>query len=394
MDVYTDIFFRTLFSCLIGVFLGAGLNFAICSSKGKAKQAIFWGSGGSIISVIGVQATQIIEMKIEYTHVVLLLSAIVTCGFLLNRFINTLREKCPELPIDISYLLSTDSQLSSLYDSYIESQKTSNLKELEFKKKEKELALLEESLNKKEKELTSRKSKIKSSEQDIKEQIKSGYLIDIPHQKQVALSESLFSSLPKYFEHMIRFLNSAGSQFELLRDNSDSQAELPKEILIKADLSVLAATIRRDLIQDTSVRVIFRAFNGTEFEAVAVDSRGGHDKHVSNIPVSSNSMITRVGKHKRSLVKSINPEYDLCVNESSERWNDYITFPFEQYIDQNIPLLTMNISVRNPDRDLTNFLKFLSLIRFEIVIDEFLEVINEEHDLKTYLTKYRNKDAA
>ena len=54
----------------------------------------------------------------------------------------------------------------------------------------------------------------------------------------------------------------------------------------------------------------------------------------------------------------------------------------------------MNISVKNPDKNLTNYLKFLSMIRFELVIDEFLEVVDEAGDLKSYLQQFKVKEVA
>ncbi len=387
-------FLRVIFSIGIGIILGTGLNFAICSSKGLAKQAIFGVGGGSIILVIGNQAAQVVDMKVEYTHVVMLFTALITCALWLNRFISTLRKKCPDLPMDISYLVSTDSKLSQLYDSYIESQKSAASKEVEFKRREENINETQKKLDIKEKALTEQEKIVSSAKTELKEQAKSGFVFELPYKKSIPLSESLLESLPKYFEHVINFLNSTGAQFELITNQIDSGEAIPQEVIINTGLSIIASSIRRDLIQDSSARVMFRAFNGTCFEAIAVDSRSRNEDKVSKIPQSSESMITQVGKYKRSLVKSINPEFDLCINKSSERWSDYITFPFEQYIDGDIPLLTMNISVKNQDKNLTNYLKFLSMIRFELVIDEFLEVVDEAGDLKSYLQQFKVKEVA
>ncbi|RZF92500.1 hypothetical protein LY624_03640 [Pseudoalteromonas sp. N1230-9] len=380
-------------SIILGIPLGCGISFAVCSLKGKAKQAFLLGSGGSITGVLIVQATTMTEVEVSLSFLSLSLTALVTASLLIYFYVSDLKKKCPTLPFNISYLISSDSRLTEIYEQYIESETQGIARKDELDIKSKELKEKEDALNLKSKELEKQRKAQEEMEENIKERVKNGYTLSLPDSKNIPLSESMVRSLPRYFEHILRFLDEVGLQFEQLNARFPSTDDFPKEILIKSSLEVIARSIRSHLIQDSSARVTFRILDGNHFKAFAVDSRGGAAKSVSDIPNDSTNMIKASAGVKRGLVKSINPEYDYNSNGIGSKWDDYLTSTFEQYVLDEHPLISMNISIQGSSSELSNFLKFMSYIKFEILIEDLLDMVDDNYSLKSFLLSLQ-KEAA
>ncbi|MDP2562403.1 hypothetical protein [Psychrobium sp. 1_MG-2023] len=116
-------YYPIVLSIVMGVPFGWGISFAVCSLKGKAKQIFLLGSGGSITGVLIAQATKFAEVEVTLSFLFLPLTALVTASLLIYFYVSDLKEKCPKLPFNISYLISSDSKLSEIYEQYIESEK-------------------------------------------------------------------------------------------------------------------------------------------------------------------------------------------------------------------------------------------------------------------------------
>lgn len=386
-------YYPVILSIVMGVPLGCGISFAICSLKGRAKQVFLLGGGGSITVVPIVQAANLAEVDVTLSFLLLPLTALVTASFLIYFYVSDLKRKYPNLPFNISYLISSDSKLSEIYGQYIESEKKGISRKYELDKKGEELEEKEKLLNVEAGNLERQRIAQADMENKIREGVKSGFTINLPHSKTIPLSEVMVRSLPRYFEHILKFLDEVGLQFEQLSVKFPSSDKYPKEVLIRSSLEVIARSIRNHLIQDSSARVVFRVSDGEVFKAFAVDSRGGADKSVSDIPSNSTNMIVASADIKRGLVKSINPEYDYNSSGVGIKWGDYLTMTFEQYIYCGRPLISMNISIQDSSADLSNFLKFMSYIKFEILIEDLLDLIDENYSLREYLINLR-KEAA
>jgi hypothetical protein len=386
-------FYPILLSFVMGVPLGWGISFAVCSLKGKAKQIFLLGSGGSITGILIAQATKLAEVEVTLSFLVLPLTALVTASILIYFYVSDLKKKCPNLPFNISYLISSDSKLSEVYEQYIDSEKQGIARKDELDKKSKELQEKEEALSIKFKELEKQRKSQEDMEGSIRERVKNGYTLSLPDSKHIPLSEAMVRSLPRYFEHILLFLDEVGLQLEELNNRFPSSVDFPQEVLIKSSLEVIARSIRNCLIQDSSARVTFRISDGNHFKAFAVDSRGGAAKSVSKIPNNSTNMIKASASAKRGLVKSINPEFDYNSNGVGTKWDDYLTNTFEQYVIDEHPLISMNISIQNSSSDLSDFLMFMSYIKFEILIEDLLDMIDDNYSLKNYLLSLQKEVA-
>jgi hypothetical protein len=105
-------YYPLLLSIVMGVPFGWGISFAVCSLKGKTKQIFLLGSGGSITGVLIAQSIKLAEVEVTLSFLALPLTALVTASFLIYFYVSDLRKKCPNLPFNISYLISSDTRLA------------------------------------------------------------------------------------------------------------------------------------------------------------------------------------------------------------------------------------------------------------------------------------------
>lgn len=373
------------FSCLMGIPTGGGISYAICSLKGKAKEVFLLGSGGSLLAVVTTQSLKIVELEVTLPVLAFTFTSIVSASVFIYNYVSDLKSKCPNLPFNISYLISSDSSLSNIYEQYIKSESEGIARKKELDDQSAEISAREEALVKLTKQVDEQKSFQLRMEETLKTRVKDGFTLSLPKSKDIPLSEEMVRALPRYFEHILQFLDEVGAQLELCSTGFESTTKYPEEVLIRASLEVIARAIRTHLIQDTSARVTFRVFDGCNFKAITVDSRRGAAKSVSDIPYNSNNMILASAQAKRGLVKSINPEFDYNLNGVGAKWDDYYTCTFEQYLHGAIPLIALNISIQDSSVELSNFLKFMSYIKFEILIEDLIDMIEDNYSLKKYL---------
>lgn len=265
--------------------------------------------------------------------------------------------------------------------AYIDKYYEKREKEIDAKLGIPKLEEREKKISDKEKKLDDKEKFIEKQMEEIDEIGQDKLRINIPYNHNIILSKDLLNSMPEYIRGLGKFILDLQMETEKLYKNIKTLDEL------KAYLYFLSTCIIKDIFETNSdsIRVHFRYYNenNTSYEALTViNGKEIVMKKLTPIPFE-NSLIEKSFKCKRALIKSINPEFDFQANNHTV-WQDYMTYAFYNIKNNNIPLLTFGISVKNEAVHKNIFL-FLNYFKIELYLEEALGKMNENNKIEKIL---------
>lgn len=205
-----EIALEIIYSIVIGILLGGGFFGALLKTKGKLKITLLWGSGGSIVAVISLEATKIVDTPVTHIHVIVSIATLLTIAFMARGYLSKIHKAAPELNIGFSYLLASDNKLSELYDQIIETERRKKEQDSDLEKRIGDCERKEQELNLKEQYLLAKESEYSSKLSDLSEKIHEGYKLKLPYDKEILLSERFVTSIPHYVDSLLQFLDKTG----------------------------------------------------------------------------------------------------------------------------------------------------------------------------------------
>ena len=117
-------------------------------------------------------------------------------------------------------------------------------------------------------------------------------------------------------------------------------------------------------------------------ELVAISGKSIITRGMTPIPYN-NSLIEKSYECKCALIKSMNSEYDYQANNYTV-WEDYMTYSFYDITENNMPVLTFGISVKNRAIHKNKFY-FLNYFKIEQYLEDAIVSINEKCKIKDIL---------
>lgn len=261
-------------------------------------------------------------------------------------------------------------------DQYYNSKFSEISKKLDDEYNFERLSKLKEDLDLQKRDIELEKARLVSLKVDADEILEKKHTICIPRKFDFPIKSDFFTLLPRYVTSISKFeyhLNSFTDTFVLSIKGMGNENRS-----LKTYLRGLCYYIGQYLFDWRDVRVHCRVYNkgidGYQ-KYVAVHKDGAdYQEELTVIPAGS-GLIALASEIKRSVVYTANQ--DSAVETSSNHiWKDYITMIFEKYQIDNIPLLSIGVSVKH-HVDHKDMLYFLSYIQIEQVIQENISKVNE-----------------
>lgn len=239
-----------------------------------------------------------------------------------------------------------------------------------------------------ENKVSQRENSVKQKEQFIEEQKKeieklgtSKLRINIPYEHNIILSKELLESMPEYIYGLAKFIGDLKDETELQKNSIQNKTELT------AYLYLIATYVMKDIFETSSesIRVHFRYYDKIEekyVKLVAISGKNIVTRGMTPIPYN-NSLIEKSYECNCALIKSINSEYDYQSNNYTV-WQDYMTYAFYNISENDMPILTFGISVKNRTVHKNKFY-FLNYFKIEQYLEDAIDSINEKCDIRKIL---------
>lgn len=247
-------------------------------------------------------------------------------------------------------------------------------------------------LEQREAEINRRENSIKDKEIYIEQELdklnqlgKKKLRLQLPEKTNIIISNSFLTTIPSYIRDLSKCIGDIEKftdQFIGENKNKDTNIMQITSYLMSICLSI-SEYIFGGGSQD--VRIHFRKYDKkTELYEKLIATIGNKvtspARKMTSIPYSG-SMIERSDICKRALIKSINSDYDFSSNNNTI-WKDYMTFSFYGIRQNNFPVLSFGISVKNEER-FKQIFYFLNYFRIEECLEENLEKINDTFDINS-----------
>lgn len=232
-----------------------------------------------------------------------------------------------------------------------------------------------------EEKVSQRENAVKYSEQFIEEQKKeleilgnSKLRINIPYKHKVILTKDFLESMPEYIYGLAKFVGDLKDETEIQKDIINNKAELT------GYLYLIATYVIKDIFETSSetIRVHFRYYDKQEdkyIKLVAISGKSIVTRGMTPIPYN-NSLIAKSFECKCALIKSVNSEFDYQANNYTV-WEDYMTYSFYSITENNRPIITFGISVKNKAIHKNKFY-FLNYFKIEQYLEDAIISINEK----------------
>jgi len=238
----------------------------------------------------------------------------------------------------------------------------------------------ERKVSERERKLEGKEQFIEEQKEDLQELGKSKLKIKIPYNNDIVLSKNLLNSMPEYIYGMGKFIVN-------LREATEEYCKFENPLSLeefKSYLLSVSTYVIKDIFETNSdgLRVHFRYYDEKEgsFDTLTViNGKEMVTKKLTPIPYE-NSLIKKSYECRRALIKSVNEDYTYESNNYTV-WQDYMTYSFYGLVNNNIPIITFGISVKNSTIHKNKFY-FLSYFNIEQYLEESMSKINEKHDIK------------
>lgn len=385
-----------LLSALVGVVVGALFSALFFQTDSVWKRIlipsiIFSGSIPGIGFIFNL--AKIDETLIIYSIFIYLLFAILSFVFIFRHMLHSLKNQNGLFKIQAIDIFLGYKKLREIYYKNRVDEINKSIIQIEQEKNElqKEKEIIEEL-----------RLKVEKDQENILKQINDGlFKIDLPVNKFKVIDQHFIAEMPAFFDKFINYntnISILTAQYvadfvdyknskKLKRQEVHEDQE--KDYLI-GYLLALSMYTSNNLFDGYSVRVHFRYLDNNNIYKKLVTSFDdkGKQHDLTDIKADCENLITKSGEIKKSILKSINPEF----NFSSRRkhiWYDYLTITFDKFTNnKNIPTLSMGISIKNEHFEKTLF--FLNYIAIENLISDNLIQLNEKIDINKALTQINN----
>lgn len=246
-------------------------------------------------------------------------------------------------------------------------------------------------LDQREKELEKRERICSESEKQIQEEQKkiqlwgkdkiTFILPALPTNKRIVISQRFINQIPGFVSEL-KFLYSR------IKNATDSLLEKNNILLVdlKGFFCEISTYIMDYLFAEEEVRVHFRkyAFENEKYEMICAITGRDKKPEASLTPIPfNNSMIQRSYDCRRGVLRSLNLEADF-PGVHYTKWKEYLTITFGNITKDNMPILSMGISVQNKEK-YEDIFYFLGFINFDIFINDRIEDINRKFSLEKKL---------
>lgn len=345
----------------------------------SASNAGFFGSFFLFFKYMEIPSTQKATLLVSY--IVAALIATIVVGLILSYFIQQ-QDHNLKIKVRISDIVFGYKDMLKLYYESRQREVDSLIKDDEIKRRHADIEAREKSLKQKEDDLSGLELKIKKSTSGIVH-------LNLPIDHRFPLDNEFVELLPNFVENVVRFSLAINCLTHDFVSKSEKYiSEKGKAGFIKGYFMGLCAYTAEHLFDSTSVRVHIRCLtsDGCYKKLVAYKGKKEFSDPLTPIP-SNKGMIRAAGIAKRSLIKSINPDHH-CVGANDHVWQDYITTVFDKIYIDDIPLLSMGISVNNKEK-FKYLLYFLSHSRIESIVQDNIIKIDRICDIKENLYTYK-----
>lgn len=206
----------------------------------------------------------------------------------------------------------------------------------------------------------------------------------LPENYELTLTKEYIDLMPSYFKDIFNCINSIKHITEDFLVSYSTDLTKFKSYLVQIMSSISCKIFNEN---SSDIRIHFRFYNrkkdGYE-KLIAIKGNTPVQEDLTFIPYSEDSLIMKSYECKRALIKSINHTHAFPGN-NHKVWKDYMTYTFYNIEDDNIPLLSFGISVKNDIR-YEKLFYFLCFIRFEDYLQEYMEQVNNKYDIRHILT--------
>ncbi len=257
--------------------------------------------------------------------------------------------------------------------SYIEKYYQQRMDEIDQKLGIPKLVERENIISQKENAIKQKELLIEEQKREIEKIGNSKLRINIPDGHNIILTRELLNSMPEYIYGLAKFVGDLKDETELQKGNIRTLNEFT------GYLYSVATYVIKDIFETSSesIRVHFRYYDKTEekyVKLVAISGKKIVARDMTPIPYE-NSLIKKSYECQCALIKSVNPDYDFIANNYT-LWQDYMTYSFYNIVQDNRPLLTFGISVKNREIHKNKFY-FLNYFKIEQYLEEAIASINE-----------------
>ena len=200
-----------------------------------------------------------------------------------------------------------------------------------------------------------------------------------PEQSEIPVTNSFIRKMPMYVDNICKFKSDVDRLTKEFCEKFSQDKEDNKELL-KAYFVGIGMYVSNDLFgsSGTNIRTHFRILrNGQHVKYTAVLGSIISNDKITEIPQNSNSMIDRSFQLKKSLIASLNPEYNY---DTKTKWDDYMTITYYNLKSCDEPFLSMAISIKYVEQ-YGDMLYFLNFYKIEECMDSYIKMIDRKCDI-------------
>lgn len=351
---------------LIGVMFGGLLSLLFFRMDIAWKKVLvaFFGGGGSV----GVYATMTNLCEITEHDLKIGLLAVMLIFFIIG-VIGAFFVLCGLLKGQDGYNVIRVLDIIVGHTGFISEYYEIRKKQIDSKLNFEEIIKKNEELEGKEKILNGREIRLKEIQERIDNQSKDLLCLDIPINNHIPITKEFIQLLPEYIDGLAKFSNDIINHTNQFCSEYPEGLDLDESIKrLKSYFLALCTFVITDLFNDVSnsrIRAHVRTLKSNDLyvSLVATYGNGIYNRELTPIP-KKRGMIPKAFEIKRSLIKSINPDYDFETNNCTV-WEDYMTLTFYNFCIEKDPFLSMGISVKSREK-YKNLMYFLNFIKSRI----------------------------
>lgn len=246
----------------------------------------------------------------------------------------------------------------------------------ESRQKEVDREINIEYLEKKSSQLDNWELTLREKSKTLEEQSRNALKISLPLNGEYLITNEFLSVIPVHIESYSRFYHEMRKLTKIFIDEWKSGTN--RKDYLTAYFVALCININTVLFQVNSniVRSHIRVLKG-DYYIRYISVTGGQkiEKTMTKIP-KDEGLIHYSAENNCSLVKSLNPTLHYKGN-NDRQWKDYISFAVTEFKEKETPVLSFGVSIENYQLH-GAVLKLLNLLKFEQLITEHLERINQK----------------
>lgn len=244
-----------------------------------------------------------------------------------------------------------------------------------FKKEQADIAAEREELRRREQE-------IKNREDMLNEQQKNAVGLTLPVDSFIPVTNELLGKFPNYTEGLSKFMYDLQQLTDDYCNYREFDSKKGKFDVVYSYFLAICSFAMEDLFDTSSknVRIHFRYLGGDEYvKLVAKEGKFIYEDELTPMP-KNQSLINSSFINKASLIKSLNTGPQYYKGNNRNVWEDFMTIAFYGICKDDVPFISMGISVRNKER-FKHLLYFLNFCKIENFLQENLMRFNKCYNI-------------